>query len=81
MTDDEMEMLVRRAVGEIAPEVDLGEVDAGEDLRDAVGLDSMDVLNLAVVLHRATGVDVPERDYPQIVTIAGCVAYLQAHGG
>ncbi len=36
-------------------------------------------LNFVAALHDATGVDVPERDYPMIRTIDGCTAYLATH--
>jgi hypothetical protein len=32
-----------------------------------------------VLREVAPDVDVPERDYPQIVTLAGCTRYLLAH--
>ena len=67
---------VLRVLGEVAPEVDLAAVEPGEDLREQLDLDSMDVLNLAIGLFKATGIEVPERDYPRIVTIDGAVDYL-----
>jgi acyl carrier protein len=67
---------VLRVLGEVAPEVDLTSVDPAEDLRDQLDLDSMDILNLAIGLFQATGIEVPERDYGRIVTVDGCVGYL-----
>ena len=67
---------VLRILGEVAPEVDLTSVDPTEDLRDQLDLDSMDILNLAIGLFQATGIEVPERDYGRIVTVDGCVGYL-----
>ena len=67
---------VLRVLGEVAPEVDLTSVDPTEDLRDQLDLDSMDILNLAIGLFQATGIEVPERDYCRIVTVDGCVSYL-----
>lgn len=67
---------VLRLVGQVAPEVDLGAVDPGQDLREQLDLDSMDILNLAIGLFQATGVEVPERDYGRIVTVDGAVEYL-----
>jgi acyl carrier protein len=29
-------------------------------------------------VHRRTGVDIPEADYPKLVTMSGLVAYLDA---
>ena len=64
---------------EVAPEVELDGVAADADLREELGLDSMDILNFAIGLSERTGVDVPERDYPRIVTLNGCADYLLAH--
>jgi acyl carrier protein len=41
-------------------------------------LDSMDILNLMVGIHEAIRVDIPEADYPQMVSLDGCVTYLRA---
>ena len=49
------------------------------DLRDELDLDSMDFLNLLIAVKDATGVEVPERDYPQVRTLAGLVAYVDAN--
>ena len=38
----------------------------------------MDFLNLVTALHDETGIDVPERDYPQLASVDGFVAYVTA---
>ena len=76
MNDETIRATVLRVLGEVAPEVDLETVDPGEDLREQLDLDSMDVLNLAIGLFKATGVEVPESDYARIVTVDACVDYL-----
>lgn len=76
MSDDALQATVLRVLGEVAPEVDTSGVDHAQDLRDQLDLDSMDILNLAIGLFEATGVEVPERDYPRIVTVAGAIDYL-----
>lgn len=78
MDETTIRATVLRVLGEVAPEVELGTVDPTEDLRDQLDLDSMDILNLAIGLFQATGVEVPERDYARIVTVDGCVTYLAA---
>ena len=60
----------------IAPEADFSAVAGGEDLREALDLDSMDFLNFIIALHERTGIDIPEADYPKLRTIDGTVAYL-----
>ena len=62
----------------IAPESDFGQLASDADLRDELDLDSMDFLSFVTQLHDRTGVDVPERDYPQLLTLDACVRYLDA---
>ena len=81
MTDDEIKALVLRELGKIAPEVNLDEIDPAVDLREQVDLDSMDILNLAIAIHQATGVDIPEADYPRMTSLNGCVDYLRSRIG
>jgi acyl carrier protein len=76
VTDDEIKTLFLRELHKIAPEVEPSELDPAVDLREQVDLDSMDILNLAIAIHEATGVDIPEGDYPQMASLNGCVAYL-----
>lgn len=76
MTDAELRRVVLQSLAAIAPEADLSGLDGGADVRDALDLDSMDVLRFAAALHEALGVDVPEADYGQIARLDGCVRYL-----
>jgi acyl carrier protein len=79
MTAEETRGKVLEVLGRIAPEADLGAVDALEDLREQLDLDSMDFLNFALGLNEQFGLDVPERDYPKMATLDGCVTYLESH--
>jgi acyl carrier protein len=36
----------------------------------------MDTLNLAAAIGRSTGIDIPERDFPELRTIRELEAYL-----
>ena len=38
----------------------------------------MDFLNFVTAIHHRLGVDIPELDYPKLVTLEGAVRYLQA---
>lgn len=76
MTRDDAFELVRRVMRQVAPEVDLAAVDAGENLQEALDLDSIDFLNLVLGLHEATGLEIPERDYGRVSTLEGMVDYL-----
>jgi acyl carrier protein len=78
VTDEEIKALVLRELGNIAPEAESDQIDPAVDLREQLDLDSMDLLNLAIAIHEATGVDIPEADYPQMTSLNGCVAYLRS---
>jgi len=73
--DDALDLLAR-LLHRIAPEVDPGDLVGGALLQDEFDLDSMDFLNLVTALHEATGIDVPERDYPQLASVDGFVTYV-----
>lgn len=76
MTDKEIKEIVLKSIADIAPEADLTQIDPASDLREQIDLDSMDILNLMIAIHEATGVDIPEADYAQMATLDACVAYL-----
>jgi acyl carrier protein len=52
-------------------------VDRVVPLQDVADLDSMDVLNLVSALADATGLEIPERDDPRLISIHGMVAYVR----
>jgi acyl carrier protein len=77
MTRDEIRTAVVAELSNIAPDTDPGAVDPDADLREALDIDSMDFLNFIMAVHKRLGVDVPERDYPKLVTLSGAVLYLE----
>lgn len=70
--------VVLRVLGRVAPELDLTDVDDDAPLQETFELDSMDFLDLVAGVHEATGIDIPERDYPRLGSLGGLVTYLQA---
>jgi acyl carrier protein len=77
---DDLASVVRAALADVAPDLATSAIAPDADSHDDLGLDSMDTLNLAIALHDATGIDIPERDYPRIRTLEQCVAYLRTAG-
>lgn len=78
MTEAELHQAFLDALAEIAPEVDPAEIDPATDLAEQLDIDSMDFLNLIVAVNQRTGIEIPERDYPQLSTLDGATAYLLA---
>ena len=70
--------VVRRALASVAPETDGQPIDPEAEFREQLDIDSMDFLNFIIALHEATGVDIPEKDYPQLASLNGCIEYLSA---
>jgi acyl carrier protein len=81
MTDDDARDLIRTVLGEVAPEADLDSVGPDETMQEALDLDSIDFLNFVTGLNERTGLEIPERDYPELSTVEGCVRYLTSSGG
>ena len=73
---DEPTSLILAAIAEVAPDADLSAIDPTADLTEQLELDSMDFLNIVVAVNEATGVEIPERDYPELSTLDRFAAYL-----
>jgi acyl carrier protein len=60
----------------IAPDLAAESIGDDDHLRDDLGLDSIDFLNLVSALHERYGLPISEADYPRLATPAKAVAYL-----
>ena len=78
MTTDQIRATILDVLGRIAPEAELAALDPDGDFREQLDVDSMDLLNFVIGVHEATGIAIPEADYPKIATLNGFVAYLEA---
>jgi len=81
MNDSEIRAVLCEELGNIAPEMDLQKLDPLADLREALDIDSMDFLNFVIAVHHRLGVEIPELDYPKLVTLGGAISYLEAKLG
>ena len=81
MNDIDINKVLQEDLNNIAPEIDMSGIDPDADLREAMDIDSMDFLNFIAALHRRLGIDIPEIDYPKLVTLDGAMTYLKAKLG
>lgn len=81
MNSAEIRKVVQEELNNIAPEADLSNVNPAADLREAIDIDSMDFLNFIIAIHHRLGIDIPEIDYPKLVTLDGAIAYIDAKLG
>ena len=75
-TTDDIRAVFFDVLGSIAPETDPAAIDPEQPLRAQIDLDSMDWLNVIIRLHEVLGVDIPEKDYGELVTLKGTLDYL-----
>jgi len=77
MNPNEIRAAIIAELSNIAPDMDVTSVSPNADLREALDIDSMDFLNFVMALHKKLGVEVPQKDYPKLVTLAGAIAYVE----
>jgi len=76
MTDAEIRKILQEELNNIAPEVDISTIDSKANLREAMDIDSMDFLNFVTAIHRRLRIQIPELDYPKLITLDGAADYL-----
>jgi acyl carrier protein len=76
MAESAVKEAVFKILRKIAPEADLDELAAGENLREALDIDSFDFLNLIIGLHEQLKVEIPETDYGKLRTLGELVSYI-----
>lgn len=76
MHADDVLAMVTEVLAGIAPEADLASLGDGDDLREALDLDSMDFLNFVTGLQQRSGVAIPDADAPRLATLRGLRAYF-----
>jgi acyl carrier protein len=60
----------------IAPEADAEQLRPDVSFREQLDIDSMDFLNFVIALHEELHIEIPEKDYPKLSSLRGCVDYL-----
>jgi len=79
MTTQEISSQVLRLLGNIAPEAGLGGIRPDVPFREQFDLDSMDMLNFVIALHKEFQIEIPEADYSKLATLESSISYLEAH--
>ena len=76
MTKEELRQAVLDIIADIAPDEDVTGLDDDKPLREQIGLDSMDFLDIVLELRKRHKIDVPETDYQKLLTMNSTVEYL-----
>jgi acyl carrier protein len=78
---DRLRAAIFEAITAIAPEVDFADIRSDQPLRQQIDLDSFDFLNVIIRLHEILGIDIPESDYGELLTLDHAVEYLARRCG
>ena len=73
---EEIRDVIFDALGAIAPEMDPAMIAPERPLREQIDIDSFDFLNFIIRLHETLGIDIPEKDYAELLTLNSAVEYL-----
>jgi len=76
MNQEEIKKIVFQLLQRIAPETDPSQLMPEENIREALNIDSFDVLQFIVSISEKLNVDVPEEDYGQTSSLKSLLAYL-----
>ena len=77
MKKSEIQLLVVEAIQQVAPEIELADIQPDSEIRDECDLDSMDLLNYLIALKKLTGVNIAETDYPKVNSLNKMCHYLE----
>jgi acyl carrier protein len=81
VTADEAMAVLAAALGDVAPDVAVSDIDPRKLLQEETDIDSVDFINLVEAIHDRCGIEIPERDYAELATVEGIVDYLTSHAG
>ncbi|CAH1093015.1 acyl carrier protein [Candidatus Nitrotoga sp. 1052] len=73
---EELQNAIFDALGAVAPEMDSNAIVPERPLREQIDIDSFDFLNFIIRLHEILGIDIPEKDYAELLTLNSAVEYL-----
>jgi hypothetical protein len=76
VTRQQLRDVILHLLREISPGVELDLLSPDEPLCDALELDELDFLSFIIAVQETLRVDVPEKDYPELATLSGCLDYV-----
>jgi len=77
MTKEQIRPIIRKIIGQVVPDEDLNNLKDDIPVREQLGPDRVDLLDIIAELRRCYGVEVCENDYVQLTTLDSSMAYLE----
>ena len=79
MNEDQLREIILTGLKQIAPANAVDALEPDDDIRKVLDLDSFDHLNFLIGVSAQIGIDIPEKDYGKLDTLARITEYLTAH--
>lgn len=76
MVPADIRKVILNILERIAPDEDLSNLDDSKAFREQMELDSMDFLDIVMELRKLYRVQIPEADYPNLISMDSTVTYL-----
>ena len=76
MNEDEIRLQLQSILDDVAPGASLDDAGPGNELREALDIDSFDFLRVVQKLEENLGLRIPESDYPELNTLPGLIDYF-----
>jgi acyl carrier protein len=77
MKKEEIEKIVLSSLKEISPDTEPSEILLGDNIKEALGIDSFDFLQFIIALDEKLKLEIPEHDYGKITTLNSLIDYIQ----
>jgi acyl carrier protein len=75
-TEQEVVDIIIDILLEINPDSDLKSLDENQFLKEQLGMDSMDLLDIVMQLKKKHSLDIPQADYVNLATLRLTIDYL-----
>lgn len=72
-----IESQVFASIVEVAPDLELQDLESSVDLHDDIGLDSIDLLNIASAIAERTAFTIPESEISRLHTVGDLVEFVE----
>lgn len=80
MTNNDLEVIVKKHLHRAAPEADLDQLKPDDDLGRTLDIDSMDFYTMMVSLSEELNINIPEEEYGSLRTLKKIVEFLESAG-
>lgn len=77
MTSQEIRKSIIEILSDIAPDEDYDGLKDDISFREQLSMDSMDMLDIVLELRKRFKIQIPEEDYPNLVSMRSTLAYLE----